>query len=165
MEQTCTGEHGDAPWTEECPDGFVHILQNAEKQLSSPSFLPTSKPLKMTETNTFPKDLPDWSNLEVIHKNTLPPRATFHLYDNEADALARDTAKSKSLSLSGTWKFNLAKSPFDAPTNFFEKKFDSQKWGKIEVPGMWQLQGYGRGPQYVSQIWTISVVDLLDTRM
>jgi beta-galactosidase len=104
----------------------------------------------MTETHTFPKGLPDWSNLEVIHKNTLPPRASFHLYDNEANALTRDTTKSRSLSLSGTWKFSLAKSPFDAPRDFFEKNFDAQKWGKIEVPGMWQLQGYGKGPQYVS---------------
>jgi beta-galactosidase len=104
----------------------------------------------MTETHTFPKGLPDWSNLEVIHKNTLPPRASFHLYDNEANALTRDTTKSRSLSLSGTWKFSLAKSPFDAPLDFFEKKFDAQKWGKIEVPGMWQLQGYGKGPRYVS---------------
>jgi beta-galactosidase len=104
----------------------------------------------MTEPHTFPKFIPDWSNLKVIHKNTLPPRATFHLYDNESDALTRDTSKSKSLSLSGIWKFSLAKSPFDAPADFFEKEFDAQKWGQIQVPGMWQLQGYGRGPQYVS---------------
>jgi beta-galactosidase len=48
---------------------------------------------------------------------------------------------------SGTWKFSLAKSPFDAPSDFFEKNFDAEKWGDIKVPGMWQLQGYGKGPQ------------------
>jgi len=165
MEQTRTGEHGDVPLTEECSDGFVHIHLITEKQQSIPAFVPSSKNFKMTETHTFPKGLPDWNNLEVIHKNTLPSRATFHLYDNEIDALTRDTTKSKSLSLSGTWKFSLAKSPFDAPTDFFEKKFDSQKWGKIQVPGMWQLQGYGRGPQYVFYLKSRPVADFLDTQM
>jgi beta-galactosidase len=150
MEQIRAGEHGEDPRTEECSHGFVHIHLSTEHQQSSPAILSSSKYLKMMEAHTFPKDVPDWSNLNVIHKNTLPPRATFHLYDNESDALTRDTSKSKSLSLSGTWKFSLAKSPFDAPVDFFEKEFDAQKWGQIQVPGMWQLQGYGRGPQYVS---------------
>lgn len=150
MGQLQTGEHGELPWTDEGPHGFVHINLKTGNQQHDPTPRSSLDVLKMTETHTFPKGLPDWSNLEVIHKNTLPPRASFHLYDNEANALTRDTTKSRSLSLSGTWKFSLAKSPFDAPPDFFENNFDSQKWGKIEVPGMWQLQGYGKGPQYVS---------------
>lgn len=101
----------------------------------------------MAKSHTFPKELPDWSNLEVLHRNTLPPRANFVLFDSEEDALTRDVSKAKSHSLSGTWKFSLAKSPFDAPTDLFDDKFDCEKWGDIEVPGMWQLQGYGKGPQ------------------
>lgn len=107
----------------------------------------TNNHFVMAESHTFPKELPDWSNLEVLHKNTLPPRANFSLYDNEEDALTRDAQKAKSHSLSGTWKFSLAKSPFDAPAGFYEEQFDSAKWGDIVVPGMWQLQGYGKGPQ------------------
>lgn len=147
MKQTQPGEHGEPLWTEIGPGDSVHIHLGSRSQSSQPGTLPASDNPKMAETHTFPKTVPDWSNLEVIHRNTLPPRASFHLYRNEADALTRDTTKSKSLSLSGTWKFSLAKSPFDAPSDFFEKDFDAQKWGKIEVPGMWQLQGYGRGPQ------------------
>jgi beta-galactosidase len=147
MEQDRTGEHGEAPWTEEGSHDFVHIHMRTGNEQNDRATLPSSEKLRMTETHTFPKSLPDWSNLDVIHKNTLPPRAPFHLYNNEADALTRDTTKSKTLSLSGTWKFSLAKSPFDAPADFFRKKFDAQKWGNIEVPGMWQLQGYGKGPQ------------------
>lgn len=144
MEQIRDAGQNHFTWTEEGPDDFVLIhLGTATRQQTTPNNI------TMSETHTFPKELPDWSNLEVLHKNTLPARATFHLYDNETDALTRDVTKSKSLSLSGTWKFSLAKSPFDAPPNFFEEKFDAQKWGAIEVPGMWQLQGYGRGPQYV----------------
>lgn len=99
------------------------------------------------ESHTFPADLPNWNNLAVIHKNTLPPRASFFLYDNAEDALTCDSSKSKSHSLSGRWQFSLANSPFDAPADFFEPNFDTSKWGGIEVPGMWQLQGYGKGPQ------------------
>ncbi|KAK2627057.1 hypothetical protein QTJ16_003023 [Diplocarpon rosae] len=68
------------------------------------------------------------------------------------DALARDPEKPKklSLSLSGTWKFNVAKSPFDAPEHFHHPQYDAADWGEIRVPGMWQMQGYGKGPQDVN---------------
>jgi beta-galactosidase len=147
MEQLRTRDNGELPWTEDGPHDYVHIHLRTASQLSNQDIPSLSDDLRMTETHTFPKGLPDWSNLEVLHKNILPPRASFHLYDNEADALTRDTTKSKTHSLSGTWKFSLAKSPFDAPPDFYEQKFDAQKWGTIEVPGMWQLQGYGKGPQ------------------
>jgi len=124
----------------------VHINIHTSSQSFSSGPLTTDH-FKMAENHTFPKGLPDWSNLDVIHKNTLPPRSSFFLYDNINDAKSRDPAKSQTLSLSGKWKFSLAKSPFDAPTDFYESKFDASKWGDIKVPGMWQLQGYGRGPQ------------------
>lgn len=124
--------------------GFVHIdLPTISSEASEP------KDDNMAETHTFPKELPDWSNLKVLHRNTLPARASFFLYNTPEDALTRDISKSKTLSLSGTWKFNVAKSPFDTPENFHEPKFDTEKWGDIEVPGMWQLQGYGTGPKYI----------------
>ncbi|KAF8850106.1 hypothetical protein BDZ45DRAFT_708505 [Acephala macrosclerotiorum] len=111
----------------------------------------------MTETHTFPKVLPDWSNLEVLHRNTLPPRATFFLYNSSEDALTRDISKSKTLSLSGTWEFSLAKSPFDVPEDFFNPGYNTAEWGKIEVPGMWQLQGYGKGPHYTNMIYPFPI--------
>lgn len=84
----------------------------------------------------------------MLHRNTLPPRASFFIYSNVKDALERNVPKSKTLCLSGTWKFHLAKGPFSAPPDFFEqKKFDVADWPDIQVPGMWQLQGFGKGPQ------------------
>lgn len=131
-----------------CPTPEFEVEKNGFVLVNLPnSLINATGYIKMTETHTFPKELPDWSNLEVLHRNTLPPRANFFLFDSEEDALTRDVAKAKALSLSGTWKFNLAKSPFDAPSDFFEEKFDAGKWGDIQVPGMWQLQGYGKGPQ------------------
>ncbi|WYZ41220.1 hypothetical protein EsH8_V_000115 [Colletotrichum jinshuiense] len=101
-------------------------------------------------SHTFPTSLPDWSNLKVIHRNTLPPRSYFFLYNNEADALTRDTSKSKSLLLSGKWKFHLTPSPFAGPRDFYKTDFDTSAWDDIVVPGMWQCQGYGKGPQYTN---------------
>ena len=142
MAQVPLDEVQEGIWTEEHASGYVHInlrtSENAQGDRETP---------KKDETHTFPSSSPDWSNYNVLHKNTLPPRASFFVYNNGSDAYTRDVGKSKTLSLSGKWKFHLAKSPFDAPPDFFDPKFDSSSWGLIKVPGMWQLQGYGKGPQ------------------
>ncbi|OWO98301.1 hypothetical protein B2J93_5018 [Marssonina coronariae] len=70
-------------------------------------------------------------------------------YDTPAEALTRDNEKARKLSLSGTWKFNVVKGSSDAPEDFYDPKFDAGNWGNILVPGMWQMQGYGKGPQSV----------------
>lgn len=109
------------------------------------------------DSGLHPADVPDWNNLKVLHKNTLAPRAYFHNYTSEADALTYDVTKSKTLSLSGTWKFQHAYSPFEAPEGFEAPSFDTSKWSDIAVPGMWQLQGYGKGPQYTNVQYPIPV--------
>lgn len=105
-------------------------------------------------SHEFPKSVPDWNNLKVIHRNTLPPRSHFFLYDNASDALTRDPSRAKAQLLSGEWLFHLSKSPFEGPTDFHTKDFqsleDSPEWSTIKVPGMWQCQGYGKGPHYTN---------------
>lgn len=104
----------------------------------------------MTGTGVFPDSPPDWCNLKVLHRNTLAPRSSFFLYDSEADALTRDTSKSKAQLLSGKWKFHHSTSPFYGPQHFYEPEFESSEWDEVDVPGMWQCQGYGKGPQYTN---------------
>ncbi|KAF2630794.1 glycoside hydrolase family 2 protein [Macroventuria anomochaeta] len=108
-------------------------------------------------SGAHPADLPDWNNLKVLHKGTLPVRAYFHNYASEADALTYDVSKSKTHSLSGTWKFEHAYSPFEAPESFEAPSYDTSKWSDIAVPGMWQLQGFGKGPQYTNVQYHIPV--------
>ena len=136
-------------WSEEPSvetGGFVHI--NIRDKLTHPALpIIIREDPRADETHSFPTKLPDWSNLDVIHRNTLPPRASFFVYDSVEAALTREFLLSKTVSLSGTWKFNLSRSPFEAPNDFFDPKYDTSKWGDIKVPGMWQLQGYGKGPQ------------------
>lgn len=101
-----------------------------------------------------PQSVYDWNNLEVLHRNILPPRSHFFLFDSEQDALdasrTHDVTKSKSQLLSGAWKFHLSDSPLHGPASFFEDGFDVSAWNDIQVPGMWQLQGFGKGPQYTN---------------
>lgn len=104
----------------------------------------------MTPNSTHPPYMPDWSNLSALHKNTLPPRASFYNYDNEVDALSQDITKSMTCRLSGTWKFLLTRYPIEPAEEFFEVGFDTSSWSDIIVPGMWQLQGFGKGPQYTN---------------
>jgi len=104
----------------------------------------------VTTMGAHPEQKPDWANLEVLHRNTLPPRSNFVLYEREEDAISRDISKAKAHCLSGTWKFHLANSPFEAPSGFEQATFDCRKWSDIAVPGMWQMQGYGKGPHYTN---------------
>jgi Beta-galactosidase/beta-glucuronidase len=95
---------------------------------------------------SFPKAIPDWNNLKVIHKNTLPPRAHFYSYASEELALTFNRDKSEYISLNGTWKFRHDASPFEAPDWTVA---DPLSWDDIQVPGMWQLQGYSH-PTYTN---------------
>ncbi|KAJ5794333.1 Glycoside hydrolase family 2 N-terminal [Penicillium paradoxum] len=94
----------------------------------------------------FPKDIPDWNNLRVIHRGTLPPRAHFYSYASEKQALTFDRDQSEYISLNGTWKFHHDASPFEAPD---WSSADIFSWNDIKVPGMWQLQGYSH-PTYTN---------------
>lgn len=102
-------------------------------------------------SGTFPTSQPDWNNLAIIHRNTLPPRSHFFIHDSESSALTHDSSKSShTLKLSGSkWKFHHASSPYVAPTGFEQPTFDVSKWNEIEVPSMWQLHGFGH-PQYTN---------------
>ncbi|KAK8056259.1 glycosyl hydrolases family 2- TIM barrel domain-containing protein [Apiospora rasikravindrae] len=100
---------------------------------------------------------PDWNNLEVLHRNTLPPRANFSTYRSAEDALSYDMAKSQACCLSGAWKFHLAQNPFEAPEGFEDPSFDTTQWGRLTVPSMWQLNGYGKGPHYTNVNFPIPV--------
>lgn len=94
----------------------------------------------------FPAELPDWNNLDVIHRNALPPRSTFDTHRSEEAAL---TGSGDCQLLSGTWKFAHSASPFQGYVDFW-KGLDTSGWADITVPGHWQLQGLGGRPHYTN---------------
>ncbi|KAI1023906.1 hypothetical protein LB504_005041 [Fusarium proliferatum] len=102
---------------------------------------------------SFPKSQPDWSNLDVLHRNTLPTRAHFFPYATKEAALCFDRQKAEIKLLNGTWKFRHDVSPLQVPA---WDALDPLTWGNIKVPGMWQLQGHGR-PLYSNVNYSFSV--------
>ncbi|KAI0886735.1 glycoside hydrolase family 2 protein [Annulohypoxylon maeteangense] len=111
----------------------------------------------MSSVKVYPKTQPDWNNLNVLHRNTLPPRANFYVYNTQNDALNYDIENSNAYCLSGTWKFNFATNPFEAPEGFENPGFNTAEWDDIPVPSMWQLNGYGKGPHYTNVNFPIPV--------
>ncbi|KAH6671123.1 hypothetical protein B0J14DRAFT_595378 [Halenospora varia] len=104
----------------------------------------------------FPVSKPDWSNIEVIHRGTLPPRSSFSLYDSYSHAISQDLKFSSSLNLSGAWKFHHCNNPFEVPPGFEQPSFDISQWADIQVPGFWQLQGWAK-PHYSNVNYIIPV--------
>jgi len=86
----------------------------------------------------------DWENPEVFGINKETPRATAFPYLNGMDALkANPKASPYLLSLNGTWKFNWVYKPDERPVDFYKTNFDVSGWDDIQVPGNWEMMGYG----------------------
>ncbi|MEL7221636.1 MAG: glycoside hydrolase family 2 TIM barrel-domain containing protein, partial [Bacteroidota bacterium] len=65
-------------------------------------------------------------------------------YRNKTLALADNfTASNYYLSLNGTWQFKWAKNPALRPVDFHQLAYNHSQWDQIQVPGNWQLQGFG----------------------
>ena len=79
----------------------------------------------------FLENLPYYvENLSVFERGQEPGRA-FHIPE-------------QNLSLNGTWKFQYYETPLDVPGDFFQPSFNDRKWGSIQVPSNWEMQGYGQ---------------------
>ncbi|MDP4186120.1 MAG: glycoside hydrolase family 2 TIM barrel-domain containing protein, partial [Bacteroidota bacterium] len=86
----------------------------------------------------------EWQNPKVNQINREPMHATFFAY--ESKKLALDGAKEKSslfLNLNGTWKFKWVARQSEKPANFFKPGYDDSKWDNFQVPGIWEVNGYG----------------------
>ena len=91
-----------------------------------------------------------WENPELISENTLPYRAHFTPYDNVKAALSGNGQNTPYRRLlDGIWDFKLEKSPLLVDPAYTQPDFEpDESWGKIRVPGCWQMQGYGGHPVY-----------------
>ncbi|WP_166670856.1 glycoside hydrolase family 2 TIM barrel-domain containing protein [Olivibacter sp. XZL3] len=86
----------------------------------------------------------DWENEKVFEINKLPSHATAIPFDNEQQAIANiDSNSSLYKSLNGLWKFNWVKNPNERPKEFYKKSFNDSKWGNLQVPSTWEVNGFG----------------------
>jgi beta-galactosidase len=89
-------------------------------------------------------DPAEWQNPQLTQQGQETPRASFQLYAQPADVAANDPARSPwHQSLNGTWKFNYVARPADRPLDFFQPSFNDAAWRPIQVPGNWEVQGFG----------------------
>ncbi|TAJ14306.1 DUF4981 domain-containing protein [Marinilabiliaceae bacterium JC017] len=86
----------------------------------------------------------DWENTEIFAVNKEPAHASFIPFDEASDDLWRSKFESPFVqSLNGKWKFNFVKKPADRPVDFFQNDYDVSGWDDIDVPGNWELKGFG----------------------
>ncbi len=120
-------------------------MKNIVLLLSAVSLLPGSA-LGQQPQNRFA----EITDPQLIDINKLPPHASFISYTSEAAALAKEVNEgSFYLSLNGTWDFHYTENFDERPLDFMNRDFDTQHWSHIEVPGNWEMQGFGT-PIYVN---------------
>lgn len=93
----------------------------------------------------------EWKTPEVNAVNRAPMRSAHFAFRNGEEALKTLNKKASAnyMSLNGTWKFNWVNDASQRPTNFWSKDFNDKGWDNIQVPGVWELNGYGK-PIYVN---------------
>ncbi|MFV0521750.1 MAG: glycoside hydrolase family 2 TIM barrel-domain containing protein [Mangrovibacterium sp.] len=91
-----------------------------------------------------------WQDPKINEENRLPMRSAFFAYESETKAIENIKEHSDNFfSLNGVWKFNWVKDAGQRPVDFYTLNFNDKNWNSIEVPGVWELNGYG-SPQYVN---------------
>ena len=105
--------------------------------------------------NDMKSDVPvydiDWiQNPEVFSIGQVTPHTTLFPHASKEDVMQKSWLKSERVhSLDGTWRFYYSSCPAERPKDFYKNDFDTTELSTIEVPGCWELQGFGI-PIYVN---------------
>ena len=79
----------------------------------------------------------EWQDPHINSINRLPMHSTF---------LPEGT---RMISLAGDWSFNWVRSANQHPVGFWSPDYKESSWGKMKIPAVWELNGYG-DPVYVN---------------
>ena len=92
----------------------------------------------------------EWRNPEINAVNRAPMHTNYFAFEN-ADAAKKANKKQSTnyMTLNGTWKFNWVKDADSRPTDFWKTDFNDKGWDDLQVPAVWELNGYG-DPIYVN---------------
>ncbi len=85
----------------------------------------------------------EWQDPELNAVNRAPMHSHFFAY--ESVEAADEAIKEKSvnyMSLNGNWKFNWVKDSDARPTDFWKVDFNDKGWDNLQVPAVWELNGY-----------------------
>lgn len=103
-----------------------------------------------TAWNASGQTYKEWQDQNLNSVNRLPMHTSYFPYasDQEANSGIKEDSENF-LSLNGKWKFNWVENANQRPMDFFKTNFDDKGWDEINVPGVWELNGYG-DPIYVN---------------
>lgn len=100
---------------------------------------------------TYAQTFTEWHDSEVNQINRAPMHATYKIFDT-ADAASGEYCDKNNpyrISLNGTWQFDWVENADQRPTDFYRTDYNDASWDTMEVPAMWELNGYG-DPIYVN---------------
>ncbi len=92
----------------------------------------------------------EWQDPNVNAINRAPMHTNYFAYESENAALKGcRTSSDNYMSLNGMWKFHWVKDADQRPmTDFYKVGFNDKGWATMQVPGMWEMNGYG-DPVYI----------------
>lgn len=79
---------------------------------------------------------------EMVAENQQSPHVILRPYQNAQAARAGDGESPWLMSLDGTWSFTHAMAPDALPSGFFAEHYDTSGWDQLQVPHVWQQDGY-----------------------
>ena len=84
-----------------------------------------------------------YENLEMLHENTMSPRAYYIPASVRKDDLIENRENSDRFQLlNGEWNFKYFDSIYEVTDVFYEEGYDISEFDKIAVPRVWQMAGY-----------------------
>lgn len=93
---------------------------------------------------------PIFENPAVQEVNRMPMRSHYLPFESIEKAQKRDyKASDRYVNLNGKWIFLWKEDYKQLPTDFFKTDYNDASWNKIDVPAIWELNGYGT-PIYVN---------------
>lgn len=109
-----------------------------------------SAALLLTALSSGAQSFTEWQDETVFEVNRAPMHAHYFAYESPETAHTGDPRLSENyMSINGDWKFMWVKDADQRPEEFWKTGYDDRAWGRMPVPGMWELNGYG-DPQYLN---------------
>lgn len=86
----------------------------------------------------------EWREPEINEFNRMPMHTDYFAYKEKSIAMeGRKELSENYMSLNGRWNFNWVKDSDARPIGFWKRDYNDKGWDKIDVPAMWELNGYG----------------------
>ena len=90
-----------------------------------------------------------WEDPKTVYINKEKGHAIAMPYDSVDDALSENESKYKQ-TLNGKWKFYWQRGLDNQPDGFEQPSYDVSAWDEINVPSVWQCEGYSVPYYYAS---------------